>query len=123
MSAEHKATDTRHKWMGMIVILAVLLFASAGSSHAWGGHHGGGGHHRFRGHHRVFGPHVFVGIAPYWVPYSYPPVVVPPAPVYVPPSPPGPTPYWYYCDNPPGYYPYVQQGPGGWRPVVPTPPQ
>src|SRR2546428_12259210 len=29
---------------------------------------------------------------------------------------------WYYCANPQGYYPYVQQCPGGWRPVAPTPP-
>ncbi|MGA9991471.1 MAG: hypothetical protein WBP86_03965 [Thiobacillaceae bacterium] len=30
--------------------------------------------------------------------------------------------YWYYCTNPPGYYPYVQQCPAGWRPVAPQPP-
>lgn len=29
---------------------------------------------------------------------------------------------WYYCNNPPGYYPYVQQCRGPWRPVQPTPP-
>jgi hypothetical protein len=33
--------------------------------------------------------------------------------------------YWYYCQNPQGYYPYVQSCPGGWMKVVPqtTPPQ
>ncbi|MGD0236098.1 MAG: hypothetical protein ABSC55_16385 [Syntrophorhabdales bacterium] len=31
--------------------------------------------------------------------------------------------YWYYCQNPQGYYPYVTQCPGGWMRVVPTPPQ
>ena len=36
-----------------------------------------------------------------------------------PPSP--PTASWYFCDNPQGYYPYVQQCPGGWRAVAPTP--
>jgi hypothetical protein len=56
--------------MGMIVLLAVLLFASVGPSHARGGTHGFGGHHGFRGHHRFFGPHVFVGIAPYWYFYE-----------------------------------------------------
>jgi len=32
--------------------------------------------------------------------------------------------YWYYCQNPQGYYPYVKSCPGGWIPVVPnvTPP-
>ena len=61
---------------------------------------------------------------PYWAPYAYPdvypPVVaVPSTRVYVQPSAPA---YWYYCDNPRGYYPYVQQCPGGWRAVAPTPP-
>ena len=31
--------------------------------------------------------------------------------------------YWYYCQNPPGYYPYVQYCYGPWQPVPPTPPQ
>lgn len=31
--------------------------------------------------------------------------------------------YWYYCNDPQGYYPYVQSCPGGWRKVIPTPPQ
>jgi TatA/E family protein of Tat protein translocase len=53
-------------------------------------------------------------LAPYDdLPYEYPPVMIPPAP-------PLPT-YWYYCDNPLGYYPYVPQCPGGWRPVPATP--
>jgi len=32
--------------------------------------------------------------------------------------------YWYYCQNPQGYYPYIQECPGGWMRVVPntTPP-
>jgi hypothetical protein len=32
--------------------------------------------------------------------------------------------YWYYCQNPAGYYPYVQTCPEGWMKVVPdaTPP-
>lgn len=29
---------------------------------------------------------------------------------------------WYYCDNPKGYYPYVQSCNGSWRAVAPTPP-
>ncbi len=31
--------------------------------------------------------------------------------------------YWYYCDNPAGYYPYVQSCPTQFRPVPATPPQ
>ena len=30
--------------------------------------------------------------------------------------------YWYYCQNPQGYYPYVNSCPGGWMKVVPQPP-
>jgi len=29
--------------------------------------------------------------------------------------------YWYYCEDPPGYYPYVQQCNGPWEPVPPSP--
>jgi hypothetical protein len=28
---------------------------------------------------------------------------------------------WYYCPDPPGYYPYVQQCPKGWTKVAPNP--
>jgi hypothetical protein len=69
---------------------------------------------------------------PYWgsyaYPYVYPPVVtVPSTQGYVQPSAPAaaqppPPAYWYYCDDARGYYPYVQQCPGGWRAVAPTPP-
>jgi hypothetical protein len=29
--------------------------------------------------------------------------------------------YWYYCQNPQGYYPYVKSCPGGWTQVEPKP--
>jgi hypothetical protein len=28
--------------------------------------------------------------------------------------------YWYYCQNPAGYYPYVQQCTTNWQPVPPS---
>ena len=33
--------------------------------------------------------------------------------------------YWYFCQDPQGYYPYIKSCPGGWMKVVPnvTPPQ
>jgi hypothetical protein len=127
---------TRQKWMGILGVLAVLLLASAGLGHAWGGGHGF--HHGFHGgFHRFGGPRIGIGIgigplwAPYWGAYpyySYPPVVVAPPPVVVHPSPQlsiqsAPAPFsWYDCDHAGGYYPYVQQCPGGWRAVAPTPP-
>jgi hypothetical protein len=162
---------TPQKWMGMLVILAVLLVGSAGPGDAWKGGHGGGGHggkwhgghggkwhggHRWHGGHGWGGPRVGIGIGigpfwgpywgpywrpywgPYWggywrryaygYPYAYPPVVtVPSTQLYVQPSAPAaaqppPPAYWYYCDQARGYYPYVQQCPGGWRAVAPTPP-
>ena len=80
-----------------------------------------------------FGAHVLIGPGywwpgPWWGPgwwgaryYSYsPPVVVQQAPVYVQPSPASEELYyWYYCQKPQGYYPYVQQCPNGWMKVVP----
>lgn len=66
--------------------------------------------------------------------YSYPPVIVPTPPIVVPTTPPvyiqqqeesttvqTETHYWYYCQDPEGYYPYVKQCPGGWLRVAPQP--
>jgi hypothetical protein len=101
----------------------------SGGGHPSGGHHGSGGH-------VVFSTGFFVGPgywwgSPYWwgapypyYPYYYPyygtaPTVIQQAPsVYIQPEPQQPS-YWYYCQNPQGYYPYVQQCPGGWMTVVP----
>lgn len=74
--------------------------------------------------------HVVVGVGvpfffplyPYPYPYPYPYYY----PYYAPPSayaPSPPTPIapqaqsWYYCDNPKGYYPYVNSCRSGWRQV------
>jgi hypothetical protein len=115
----------------------------------WHGGHGGkwhGGHHGWhKGHHGWHGGTrvgIGIGIGPFWGPYwapryaypyaypyayAYPPVVAAPSTqLYIQPSsqaPVLPPPfYWYYCDASQGYYPYVQQCPGGWRTVTPTPP-
>ena len=34
-----------------------------------------------------------------------------------------PSGYWYYCNDPQGYYPYVKACPEGWQQVAPTPQQ
>jgi hypothetical protein len=80
---------------------------------------------------------VFVGVG-IGVPYYYPPPAYyygPPAVVYAPPPvvyapPPAyeppvtymsqPQQYWYYCDDPRGYYPNVGACPQGWRAVPAT---
>jgi hypothetical protein len=105
--------------------------------HAFKGHEFRGHgfrHHRFRGPHRFGGPrvlirpHIVVPFEPFWGPswrpyaYAYPspPVLVQPSPPVT--AQPSPLSYWYYCDALQAYYPYVQQCPGGWRQVLPTPP-
>ena len=51
--------------------------------------------------------------------YPYPSPYVPPM-VAAPPAPPGAQ-FWYYCNSPPGYYPYVPYCVGSWRPVPASP--
>ncbi len=59
---------------------------------------------------------------PYSYPYAYSYPSYPPADTQLPvPSEPQQS-YWYYCQDPQGYYPYVRNCPGGWTQVVPTPP-
>lgn len=64
--------------------------------------------------------------------YFYPEPIYP-YPTYVPPAivvqqpPPMPTglppmQFWYYCDNPQGYYPYVASCGGAWREIPANPP-
>ncbi len=106
-----------------LLVLLVLLLASPIPSEAGG--------------HVFFNFNVPLGVGPgYWGPgpwwgppyYAYPapPVVVQSPPVYEQPAPaPQASAYWYYCQNPQGYYPYIQQCPTGWLQVVPpvTPPR
>ncbi len=85
----------------------------------------GGAQAEWHGHHRGWGPGIYwrvpIVVGPPLYPYGYypaPPVVVQQAPVYVQPQQEEPY-YWYYCENPKGYYPYIQNCPGGWMKVVP----
>ena len=51
--------------------------------------------------------------------YPYPNPYVPPV-QYLPAPAPALVEYWYYCANPPGYYPYVPQCATAWQPVPAT---
>ncbi len=136
---------------GLLVSGVVLLLAVwAGSAEARGyrGHHGGhfGGHHgshfggHFGGHRSHFsfnlGAPLFWGSRYYYSPYYYTP-----APAFirqepqvyiqrepaVTTSPPQSAPLWYYCPQPAGYYPYVQNCTQNWvgvdpKTVAPPPP-
>jgi hypothetical protein len=86
----------------------------------WGGYYGGWHHYRPWWGPRYYWPGPVV-MGP-WYPYGYyatPPVVIQqPAPTYVQPEE-QQADYWYYCQNPQGYYPYIKSCPGGWMKVVP----
>ena len=70
----------------------------------------------------AWGPRYYYGAPVY---YGSPAVIVAQPPVYAPPPQVyvqrGQTEsdYWYYCDNPQGFYPYIKSCPGGWMKVVP----
>lgn len=113
-----------------------FLLAITGNAEARGGHghhHGGGGIGFYWGYPgALYSPFYSPFYSPYYYPYYAPqPIVNVPAqpPIYIERERPMQQPqqypegYWYYCASPEGYYPYVQQCPGGWRQVDPIPPQ
>ena len=138
-------TRQRTGWVAATAGAALLLGALAAGD-AWAGdrgRRGGSHHHGFHGHGfhgpRVFiGPRVFVGprfygprYYPYYAyPYPYYYDYDPPPAYYAPPVGVTPPPtdyvqrapeagYWYYCQDPAGYYPTVAACPGGWMQVAP----
>jgi hypothetical protein len=133
-----------------VACLVIVLIGSITSHTVWArgggwygggyygrGHYGGWGYgHRGNYGHSSFG--FYFGAPfysypyysyPYQYPFYFPPAVVTvPAtpPVYIQQSPPAaqqyPSGYWYYCNNPEGYYPYIKECPNGWQQVDPIPP-
>ncbi|MGH7316795.1 MAG: hypothetical protein ACREI6_07225 [Candidatus Rokuibacteriota bacterium] len=133
--------------LGVLLLAAAGAWydADAGGRKHRGRHH----HHGFHGKHHGFhgkhfrGPRPFIGLRfhvgprayPHYAypPYPYyggyyryapPPVVVTPPPVVVTPPPTSyverpASDYWHYCREPAGYYPEIQQCPGGWVRVLP----
>jgi hypothetical protein len=99
-----------------------LLLASTAGNPAWA-----------HGHAHVgiyFGGPIFWPYypRPYYEPYYGPTTIITePAPVYIEQAPASTSApasssnYWYYCNNPDGYYPYVKECPGGWQKVAPQP--
>jgi hypothetical protein len=129
-----KTLQSKSSKFALIASLFVLGLASntawAGGGHHGGGHHGGG-HGHWGGWHSGISLHLGMPLfwPNYYAPVYYPqPVVVAPAPqvVYIeqaqaPIAPPPVQQYWYYCANPQGYYPNVQQCPAGWQKILPQP--
>jgi len=132
----------------IVILIGVLLSLglSSGALCARGGGHGGGGGHfgggwHGGGYHGYYGGwrggpwRGWYGFGPWWgYPYAYPyyypyrysspypsyPNAYAQPPAYSEPEQPS---YWYYCQDPQGYYPYVKNCPGGWMSVLPTPQQ
>ena len=107
-----------------IGLLGVSLAAQADRHFGhWGGRHYWGGPHYGSRSSLILdvGPLWWPG---YWPYYYTPPVVAPPpaTTTYVQPAPQDSSSYWYYCESPKGYYPYVKSCPGGWMQVVPSTP-
>ena len=135
--------DTRR--VGWAWLLGMFMASMNGLVMAGDGYRGHGGHgwHGNVGVGIVVDPFLFVpGYYPrpyyyppyYYSPYYASPYYYPPAVVTVPAEPPvyiergevaEPAPQasasWYYCADPQGYYPYVEQCPGGWQAVAPRP--
>jgi len=107
--------------------VAVAVAAMAGSADAaWRG--------GFFGPRFYVGPTFGFGLYAPWVPppvyyapppvvvqqgYVAPPVVGPPA-AAAPPAEPNPG-FWYYCNSPQGYYPYIRQCSSQWMTVPANP--
>jgi len=118
--------------VGLLLVLAVPVAASAaghvriGGGYYHGGYYGhgyygrgyyGGGYYApYYGYYGYYGPG-------YWPGYYY----APPTTVYVEPeitATQPPASYWYYCAAAKGYYPYVTSCPSGWEAVpAQAPPQ
>ncbi|UOA08129.1 hypothetical protein [Methylobacter sp. S3L5C] len=121
----------------VIVLLGSITSPSlwAGRGYGYDGRHYGGGYGGAYGYggRSNYSFYLNAPIYPYYpnrYPY-YPPTVItipvtPPVYIQQPPPPPQqqqyPAGYWYYCNNPEGYYPYVKECPLGWQQVNPIPP-
>jgi hypothetical protein len=114
------------KTVAAILVSIALLLATPMSGLA-----GSSTHYSFRfnvGIPAYYGPPAYAP-GPYWGPPALvvPPYVYPAPPVVVVPQQPQvyvqrnqpESGYWYYCQLPQGYYPYVKSCPGGWMRVVP----
>ena len=112
----------------LVLVVLVFLFANTIPGYAVGGgnYHGGSSWHGaiwigpgWGG----WGPWWGTPFYPYYPYYPYypetPAVTQQQPPVYVQPE---EQYYWYFCQNPEGYYPYVKKCPGGWLKVIPPAP-
>lgn len=115
---------TQTLWRSTAVLLLLLACTYSAGAHArhgrWSGSVG-----------FYYNDPWFWGPDPFWYPYrpyvySPPPVIIeqrePPVYIQRPaaPQPQAPATVWYYCTNPAGYYPYVQNCTQPWVTVDPS---
>ena len=117
-------------------VLIAVAIGSITTSSAWAdpygyrvGGHGGGGWGALG--LALFGTAVFLAAtappppyypAPVYVPQPYVPQTVVVTQAATAPAPAPQTNWWYHCDQPAGYYPYISTCPRGWTKVSPVPP-
>ncbi len=115
-----------------LMCLTIALLGLIASGSVWA-------HGRYNAHRLNFGLNLgydpfYYGSFGYRDPFFYPPYCAYPPTVMLPSAPSvyieqqetaTPTQpqiqYWYFCQNPEGYYPYVKECPDGWLQVVPHP--
>jgi hypothetical protein len=104
----------------LMVLIVAVLTANAVPAYADRGGHWGG-HVGFYGGPGWWGPGWWgYPYYPYYYPYYPSPLVVEQPGVNVQQPPQAETlSYWYFCQDPQGYYPYVKKCPKGWMKVVP----
>jgi len=109
--------------------LALALMGAAGASNVWAQHRHSSTHVGVVFGVPAYGPYYaapYPYAYPYYpYPYNYPPVIAvqPTPPVYVEQGQENADTehYWYFCNNPQGYYPYIKQCRTNWQRVTPFP--
>jgi hypothetical protein len=105
-------------WQGYAGNTGIIISAHYKKGHGHGWRHPG----RWRQHHHGSNFYWRGTFVIPWHPYGFyapPPVIIQQQPpVYVQPEQEEEN-YWYYCPDPQGYYPYIQNCPSGWLKVVP----
>ena len=102
--------------LGLITSNSVWARDEGGHGGGFGGNFGGNDRHEgggFRGNFGSNGRHYSRSLG-YYGSFYYSPYV------YLPTVPQPQTNYWYYCQDPEGYYPNVEECPDGWQQVVPN---
>ncbi|MBA0922625.1 MAG: hypothetical protein H0Z21_05500 [Nitrosospira sp.] len=103
-------------------------YGGGGYRGGYGGYGGRGSYSRYGGYGLGYGGYG-LGYGGYGLGYGgYPPISIPETPPvyieqqdFVKSTAESQKNYWYYCQDPAGYYPYIRECPNGWLPISPQP--